>query len=55
MSLDPEHLIGRTVGDYTVDELIGEGAFTWVYKGHETGTETPVALKVLRPRGTRSV
>ncbi len=50
MSLDPDHLVGRTVGNYTIDALIGEGAFAWVFKGHQSGTDTPVALKILRPR-----
>ena len=50
MSLDPEHLVGRTVGNYTIDALIGEGAFAWVFKGHHSTTDTPVALKILRPR-----
>ncbi len=50
MSLDPDHLLGRTVGNYTIDALIGEGAFAWVFKGHQTGSDTPVALKILRPR-----
>ena len=50
MSLDPEHLVGRTVGKYTIDALIGEGAFAWVFKGRDSGTDTPVALKILRPR-----
>ena len=50
MTLDPEHLVGRTVGKYTIDSLIGEGAFAWVFKGHETAGDTPIALKVLRPR-----
>ena len=50
MTLDPEHLVGRTVGNYTIDSLIGQGAFAWVFKGHETSGDAPVALKVLRPR-----
>jgi serine/threonine-protein kinase len=49
MTLDPEHLVGSSVGAYTVDRLIGEGAFAWVFKAHRTDDGTPVALKVLRP------
>lgn len=49
MTLDPEHLVGSSVGPYTVEGLIGEGAFAWVFKGHRTDNGTPVALKVLRP------
>ena len=46
MTLDPEELLGRTVGSYTVDTLIGQGAFAWVYKGHETGAASEVAHKI---------
>ena len=50
MTLDPEQLVGRTVGDYTVERLIGEGAFAWVFQGRRTDNGTTAALKVLRPR-----
>jgi serine/threonine-protein kinase len=50
MTLDPEHLIGCSVGTYTVDRFIGEGAFAWVFQGHRTENGTVIALKVLRPR-----
>jgi serine/threonine-protein kinase len=50
MTLDPENLIGCSVGQYTVDRLIGEGAFAWVFQGHRTEDGTAIALKVLRPR-----
>ncbi len=50
MTLDPEQLVGRTVGDYTVERLIGEGAFAWVFEGKRTDNGATVALKVLRPR-----
>ena len=50
MTLDPEQLVGRVVGSYTIDDLIGEGAFAWVFRGHRTDGGTAVALKVLRPR-----
>ncbi len=50
MTLDPEQLVGRTVGDYTVERLIGEGAFAWVFKGRRTDNGATAALKVLRPR-----
>ncbi len=49
MTLDPEQLVGRTVGDYTVEKLIGEGAFAWVFRGRRTDGAA-AALKVLRPR-----
>ncbi len=50
MTLDPEQLVGRTVGDYTVERLIGEGAFAWVFRGRRTDNGAVAALKVLRPR-----
>ena len=50
MTLDPEQLVGTTVGDYTVERLIGEGAFAWVFQGKRTDNGAAVALKVLRPR-----
>ena len=49
MTLDPEQLVGHTIGDYTVEKLIGEGAFAWVFRGKRTDGAT-AALKVLRPR-----
>jgi serine/threonine protein kinase len=50
MTLDPDHLLGRPVGPYTVDRLIGDGAFAWVFRGHRSESGEPAALKVLRPR-----
>jgi serine/threonine protein kinase len=50
MTLDPDHLLGRPVGPYTIDRLIGDGAFAWVFRGHRTESGEPAALKVLRPR-----
>jgi serine/threonine-protein kinase len=48
--LEPDHLLGRTVGAYTVDRLIGQGGFAWVFAAHRAADDTPVALKVLKPR-----
>ncbi|MBI4501064.1 MAG: serine/threonine protein kinase [Gemmatimonadetes bacterium] len=48
-TLDPEHLIGRSVGPYTVERLIGQGGFAWVFAARNDTTQ-PVALKILRPR-----
>jgi len=42
--------LGRTVGPYTVDRLIGQGGFAWVFAAHRTDDQTPVALKILKPR-----
>ncbi len=49
MTLDPDRLLGRVVGPYTLERLIGEGAFAWVYAAR-FGPRRPVALKVLKPR-----
>ncbi|XXX78785.1 protein kinase [Sorangium sp. So ce134] len=38
-------------GRYVVEHLIGEGAFSWVFRATDIGTKTrsPVAVKVIRP------
>ncbi len=46
----PERYLGKTLGKYRVDELIGSGGFAWVYKGFDPELEIPVALKVLKPQ-----
>ncbi len=50
MSITPDQLLGRTIGPFAVDSLIGQGGFAWVYAGHRVSDRTPVALKVLKPR-----
>jgi eukaryotic-like serine/threonine-protein kinase len=45
----PERYLGRTLGKYRVDALIGSGGFAWVYKAFDPELEIPVALKVLKP------
>ena len=50
MSLEPEQLLGKPIGPYTADRLIGQGGFAWVFAGHHTAQRAPVALKVLKPR-----
>lgn len=50
MSLEPEQLLGQGIGPYTVDRLIGQGGFAWVFAGRRTESGTPIALKVLKPR-----
>ena len=45
----PTDLLGRTVGPYDLERLLGQGGFAWVFAGRERdGTE--VAVKVLMPR-----
>ena len=46
----PERYLGKTLGKYRVEELIGSGGFAWVYRGYDPSLEIPVALKVLKPQ-----
>jgi serine/threonine protein kinase len=50
MSLEAEELLGRAIGPFTVERLIGQGGFAWVFAGRRTADGTPVALKILKPR-----
>ena len=50
MSLEAEQLIGQAIGAFTVDRLIGQGGFAWVFAGRRAADGAPVALKVLKPR-----
>jgi eukaryotic-like serine/threonine-protein kinase len=45
----PTDLVGRTVGPYDLERLLGQGGFAWVFAGRELDG-TPVAVKVLMPR-----
>ena len=45
----PTDLVGRTVGPYDLERLLGQGGFAWVYAGRELDG-TPVAVKILMPR-----
>jgi len=45
----PTDLVGRTVGPYDLEGLLGQGGFAWVFRGRELDG-TPVAVKVLMPR-----
>jgi serine/threonine protein kinase len=45
----PTDLVGRTVGPYDLERLLGQGGFAWVFRGRELDG-TPVAVKVLMPR-----
>ncbi|HUK20101.1 MAG TPA: serine/threonine-protein kinase [Gemmatimonadales bacterium] len=42
-------LVGRELGSYTIERLIGQGGFSWVFVGRDKAG-TPVALKVLKPQ-----
>jgi len=39
-------LIGRTVGDFAIDAVLGGGSFGTVYRGRQLGLDRPVAIKV---------
>jgi eukaryotic-like serine/threonine-protein kinase len=45
----PADLLGRTVGPYDLERLLGQGGFAWVFAGRELDG-TPVAVKILMPR-----
>jgi serine/threonine protein kinase len=46
----PERLLGRTLGKFRIDAIVGTGGFAWVYKAFDPELEIPVALKVLKPQ-----
>lgn len=46
---DPRSLVGACVGVYQVEALLGAGGMGAVYRAHDTRSNEPVALKVLRP------
>jgi len=50
MAFNAQDLIGRAVGPYVLDQVIGEGGFAWVFQAHREGTASPVALKILKFR-----
>lgn len=41
------NLVGKTLGQYKLDQLIGEGGMATVYKAYQTSLNRPVAVKVL--------
>jgi serine/threonine-protein kinase len=47
--LDPDDLLGRLLATYSLDRLIGNGAFAWVFAAH-TPEAVDAAVKVLKPR-----
>jgi len=49
VTLNPDDLVGRQVGPYTLEKLIGQGGFAWVYAGTRADG-TRAAIKVLKPR-----
>ena len=49
MTAAPTDLVGRPLGPFLLERLIGQGGFAWVFVGREADG-TPVAVKVLKPR-----
>lgn len=46
----PERYVGRQLGRFRIDEIVGSGGFAWVYRGYDPELEIPVAIKVLKPQ-----
>jgi serine/threonine protein kinase len=46
---DPFDWVGNTIDDqFTVEELVGEGGFAVVYRGHHKGFDEKIAIKALK-------
>ena len=50
MTLESDDLLGRTVGPFTLERLLGQGGFSWVFAAHRRDTGASAAVKVLKPR-----
>jgi serine/threonine-protein kinase len=46
----PERYVGRTLGRFRIEALVGSGGFAWVYRGYDPELDIPVAVKVLKPQ-----
>ncbi len=51
---DNRGLIGRSLGQYHIEECLGEGGFATVYRGYQPALERPVAVKVLHEHLARN-
>jgi serine/threonine-protein kinase len=47
--MGPDPLIGKQLLHYRVDEVIGQGGMSVVYRGHDENLKRDVAIKVLHP------
>lgn len=50
MSLEPESLLGQTIGPYTVNALLGGGGMAWVLAATDCEGCPDIALKLLKPK-----
>ncbi len=50
MTLQPESLVGTTIGPYTATALLGAGGMAWVVVATRGDGSPEVALKVLKPK-----
>ncbi len=48
MSLDPTALLGRDIGPYTLERVLGQGGFAWVFAARGADGH-PTAVKLLKP------
>jgi serine/threonine-protein kinase len=46
---DVKALLGRRVGQYRVDSVLGRGTMAWVFKAKHLGLGRPCALKIMDP------
>jgi len=47
--LDPDQLLGQTIGRYTLERFLGQGGSSWVFHGRRADDQQLMALKVLKP------
>src|ERR1700691_2195035 len=44
-----ERLLGRSLGKFQIEAVVGAGGFAWVYRALDPDLGVPVAVKVLKP------
>lgn len=50
LALEPESLLGKTIGPYTATALLGAGGMAWVVVASRGDGSPEIALKVLKPK-----
>jgi serine/threonine-protein kinase len=53
LSLEPEALLGKTIGPYLTTALLGGGGMAWVVVASKGGGAPDIALKILKPKYAR--